>query len=305
MPFRYIIYAPQSCTDLKELDNIIKSGKVSEIYTPTEKSSIKLITAYAAAHAYNLKVFRVDWQGWGAMAYEECFKAMIEYADAAIIFTDGESKNAYKLEMLCTAKPIPVRVVRYERPVKKRERVMQDAKCLVKSEFHVELEQAEAEETHKKIKAAIPIEKELLQRYYAIHEAYQQQRFPEAYKDHGYTRCKTPLIRSATGLQGWLENIFNWSGHHMQRIASQGVYREGIGYTFSGTTNGATDDNGHFCSINHTYPIPVYIETKFNKDIMSKAQLKFQGKVERTGALHFIQSVPEDAFLILDYLKTL
>lgn len=324
MPFRYIIYAPQSCTDLKELDNILKPGRVSEIYTPTEKSSIKLITAYCQEHGYSVKVFHIDWQGWGAMSYEQCFKEMIEYADAAIIFTDGESKNAYKLEMLCAAKPIPVRVVSYEGVVKERKReakrvqAMHEAVDILpatvpfkpvcsmpaiasplreKSSFHRELEQAEIEEKltkkQKRKKYAVNLPEECITRYLQAHNIWFYNKFPRSAADHGYLPTETPIINDANSMQAFISKFLFWSGHRCTRLNVMGRKING-NYVVSSTRKGTADlsatINGKSCMF----------EIKFAKDTPSADQLKEQARERAAGGVYeFVRSI-EDFFILYD-----
>lgn len=254
----------------------------AEIHCLTQTHFTKMVTSRGQT-----VVHKRDFAMYAGGATTQAYNEVLEHIDGVIVFWDGESKPEQKLMLHCQELGIKYDVVMFESLKQEIDRLKREGKI------------------EKKQKKAIIIEDHLKARYYDIHKQWQERTTPEAVKDHGYTKCKPVVIYNAGGLQTWLENIFNWSGHHMQRISSQGTYRKGVGYTYSGTTNGATDDNGHFVSDNHAYPLPVYVETKFGKDTMKKAQLKFKGKMARTGALHFIQSVPEDAFLILDYLKTL
>lgn len=289
--FKLLLAAPQSFNRYESLHdrlNYYLRGKVNaELHIITLKHWTQEVKAYATKYGHTVKVHARDFAMDGPKTVQVIYSKIIEHVDGAVIFWDQESINEKLLIKMCQERPLKHYVETFESLKQELDRLKREGKI------------------EKKQKKAIIIEDHLKARYYDIHKQWQERTTPEAVKDHGYTKCKPVVIYNAGGLQTWLENIFNWSGHHMQRISSQGTYRKGVGYTYSGTTNGATDDNGHFVSANHAYPLPVYVETKFGKDVMSKPQLKFMGKMQRTGALHFIQSVPGDAFLILDYLGTL
>jgi len=107
---------------------------------------------------------------------------------------------------------------------------------------------------------------------------------------HGfYYDNKLPDVTTTNGTQRYIQDVLNNLGHFAERINTQGNYRDGKWHK-SGSTNGSPDIH---CMIKTSGGVlPWKIEVK-NKDTMSKAQLKYQDKMAKLGALHSVISVGE------------
>lgn len=290
MSFRVLISGPQDFADdllLKQKCNEMLCNKQEvEVCAPTLRGTAALAIKYSKISNHKLKVYKVDWAGWGNKSIEETYKEMLEYVDAAIIFHNGDEFSTGNLIKLCKERPLPHRIF-YYKSIKKQ---IEEAEELLPKE--------------KKSRKPIPLTPEQRDRYKAAHKQWQETSTPVAVADHGYVDTKMVPINSASRLQGFAENFFNWSGHHLERQANMGVMRNGKWTTGSGT-KGATDNHGHFVSKNHPFPLPIYLEFKFGKDSMREAQVKYQKKITSTGALHAVIKTPADVFEFYDYLSSL
>ena len=103
------------CLDEQILE-LIEQNDVTddiEIVSGGAKGADKLGERYAKEKGYGLKVFKADWNKYGKSAGYRRNEQMAEYADAALIFWDGESKGSAHMIKLAQNKGLFVRVVRY------------------------------------------------------------------------------------------------------------------------------------------------------------------------------------------------
>lgn len=159
-----------------------------------------------------------------------------------------------------------------------------------------------------------------LQRYRNAHLVWSAKQYPQAVKDgHYYGPKKMPDINSSNGLQSYIQDVMNWSGHFAERINTMGIPRAktagkfnlmsgkveqvnvGIEWRRSGSTKGSADIQGHFNLPSHPYGIPFKAEVKFKKDTMSPQQITYQRRVTETGALHVIVRTVDDWWAFYDY----
>jgi len=146
-------------------------------------------------------------------------------------------------------------------------------------------------------------------------------RFSVAVKDHGIPLIKYPKVSSANGLTILAKNVFNWNGHHLERVNSTGrpIDRRkeyvnvlsqrkiagSIDWIPGTGDTGTADCHGHFHSPEHKFAIPIRIEIKYGKDRQREEQKKYEAKMHATKAIYTIVSFPEDVFEFYDYLNTL
>lgn len=135
-PYRVIIAGGREYDDYEGLcricDFTLSQLKTDiEIVSGTARGADKLGEAYAKERGYPIEPFPAPWDDvegkepheiryhkdgkpyWvGAGHYRN--EQMAEYADAAIVFWDGESKGAKNMIELANAKGLKVKVARYE-----------------------------------------------------------------------------------------------------------------------------------------------------------------------------------------------
>lgn len=158
------------------------------------------------------------------------------------------------------------------------------------------------------------------QLYFDAHLFNFKKQYPSAYSSGHYTKPKYPKVETANGLTKYIIDILNWFGHHGESTKNMGTPRKkshermdiftgetyevvtGIEWTKGAGTTGTTDVKGHFKSVNHKFPIPIYIEIKIKKDTKKDAQIKYEKKVTSTGALHCYCKTPDDFVTFYLYL---
>lgn len=159
------------------------------------------------------------------------------------------------------------------------------------------------------------------QRYNEAHYKYQCKEYPNVINDGHYAPPAWPKIATSNGLTAFICNYAKWTGNHLERTNNMGrpidktkAYTDVIGkqrvigsieWQKGSGINGTSDIKGHILSLHQTFPIPVYIEVKINKDTQSPEQQKYERKVSSTGALYCIIKTPEDFFSFYDYVINL
>jgi len=134
-PYKVIIAGTRTFNDYELLcevaDHMLSQRDDVEIVSGTANGADKLGEKYAKDREYKIKEFPAPWNDvegksphelgyhtngipyWkGAGHYRN--EQMAEYADAAIIFWDGKSKGARKMNELATVKGLKVKVWDYE-----------------------------------------------------------------------------------------------------------------------------------------------------------------------------------------------
>lgn len=268
-PFRILIATSPCFADIDRLktvcDHLLRARPEVEICRVTMKGCIVAQYRKDARH----KVFVRDFNSWGKEATVYAYRDAVMYADAAVIFWNEESWNEKKLIELCMNKPMRYEVRTYK-------------------SVRREIEEAEKNEPKKrKLSPTIKIIAEAKERYTDAHQQWQARTTPEAVKDHGYTKCKLPIIRNANGLTLFICNFLNWKGHRATRINVIGRLVEGKRFT-SHTRKGSADVSS---TLNGK---SVMWEVKFGADTPSPEQLKEQKKERAAGGEYlFVYSVEQ------------
>jgi len=119
MTFKVIVAGSRNFDDYEllknKLNHLLKNKDSVEIVSGTAKGADKLGERYANETNSKLTLFPADWDRYGKSAGYIRNKQMAIYADAAIIFWDGESKGAKHMIDLANSQKIEVRVVNYNR----------------------------------------------------------------------------------------------------------------------------------------------------------------------------------------------
>lgn len=285
MPFRVIITGSQSFTDYDQLkttcDKILQDKPSIEIVAATQKGAGVMGIKYAKENNYQVKVFQVDFTSYGPQAIQMCYKQMVQYADALIIFWDGELYTLGLIIKLAKEKPIPVREIRYSVPVP-APKIKQTPLVTATGQWAKE-------------------------RYVLAHRKHQESNTPAYVKDHGYLQTKLPDVTKTNGLTLAIVNFINWNGHRATRINTQGQfvvekYEKKIastGFRPSATRKGTADisatiktRSGHGQSLQ--------IEIKSGKDKPSEFQLKEQERERKSGGIYEFISNMEEFFILYD-----
>lgn len=87
-----------------------------EIVSGTARGADKLGEQYALEYNLPIKQFPADWNTHGKKAGYLRNVEMAKYADACIVFWDGESKGTKHMIDIATKKELPLRVIKYNRP---------------------------------------------------------------------------------------------------------------------------------------------------------------------------------------------
>lgn len=90
------------------------ADKVTEIVSGTANGADKLGERYAKAKGLPVKRFPADWNRYGKAAGHIRNKRMAEYADACVVFWDGESRGAKNMIDCARELNVPTMVVKYK-----------------------------------------------------------------------------------------------------------------------------------------------------------------------------------------------
>lgn len=97
MAFKVVIAGGRDFGDLKRLtkvaDNVLRNQKTVEVVSGTARGADRLGEAYAYSRGFAVKRFPADWDTHGKSAGVIRNAEMAAYADAAIIFWDGQSRG--------------------------------------------------------------------------------------------------------------------------------------------------------------------------------------------------------------------
>jgi hypothetical protein len=212
---RVIIIGEQTFDNYDKLksvcDEILKSRSNIEIVAATQKGAGALGLRYAKEKGYLAKVFKVDFAEFGPQSIAMCYKQMVNYADALIIFWSGELYTLGLIIKWAKEKGIQVHESRHK-PLKQQ---MKEAKAAAKA--------AAASATPM---PKTPASQHSKDRYIAAHRRHQNANTPSVVRDHGYVSTKMPDTTTANGLTQFIVNFLNWSGHRATRINVQGRLME-------------------------------------------------------------------------------
>ena len=90
------------------------ADKVTEIVSGTANGADKLGERYAKAKGLPVKRFPADWNRYGKAAGHIRNKRMAEYADACVVFWDGESRGEKNMIDCARELNVPTMVVKYK-----------------------------------------------------------------------------------------------------------------------------------------------------------------------------------------------
>ena len=115
--FKCIIAGGRDFNNLKLLvakcDQILKNKKTVEIVSGTASGADRLGEVYAYSKGYKVKRFPADWDKHGKSAGPIRNSEMSDYADAAIIFWDQESRGTKNMIEQMEKRNKPYRVINY------------------------------------------------------------------------------------------------------------------------------------------------------------------------------------------------
>lgn len=101
-------------TKLKEFcDKVLINQTEIEIVSGGAKGSDRLGEQYAKDKGYSLKIFKADWDKYGKGAGMLRNTDMANYADALIVFWDGESKGTKNMLKQAKGKGLKIKICRY------------------------------------------------------------------------------------------------------------------------------------------------------------------------------------------------
>lgn len=101
---------------LKEkLDFLLQNKKNIEIVSGTARGADTLGERYAKERGYSLKRFPANWEKHGRKAGYIRNKEMRDYADAVVVFWDGESRGTKHMIDLSKEKNLPIKIIKYNR----------------------------------------------------------------------------------------------------------------------------------------------------------------------------------------------
>lgn len=95
-------------------DNVLSKQTEIEIVSGTAKGADKLGERYAMEKGYNIKRFPANWDKFGAVSGFLRNEEMAKYADALIVFWNGESKGTKHMIDLAYKYNLKVKIVSYE-----------------------------------------------------------------------------------------------------------------------------------------------------------------------------------------------
>lgn len=95
------------------LSNKVAAGVPIEIVSGTAKGADTLGEEYAALRGHQVKRMPADWDRYGRSAGYRRNEEMAIYADACVVFWDGESRGTKHMIDLCAKHKIPCKVLRY------------------------------------------------------------------------------------------------------------------------------------------------------------------------------------------------
>ena len=97
---------------VKYCDKILANQTDIEIVSGTANGADKLGEKYAIDRGYSIKPFPADWSIGKSAGYVRN-KQMAQYADALIVFWDGNSKGTKHMIDLATQYELKIRVIKY------------------------------------------------------------------------------------------------------------------------------------------------------------------------------------------------
>lgn len=98
---------------IEKMDYLLENKKEVEVVCGCAKGADELGYRYALLRGYSIKEFPADWDRFGKSAGYIRNAEMVDYADAAVVFWNGESRGSKHMIDLAKEKNIPVKVIKY------------------------------------------------------------------------------------------------------------------------------------------------------------------------------------------------
>lgn len=93
---------------------VIFRSDFAEIVSGTASGADKLGERYAQEHNLAIKRFPADWEKYGKAAGHIRNRQMAKYADACVVFWDGQSKGSANMAKVARELKLPLVVVNYK-----------------------------------------------------------------------------------------------------------------------------------------------------------------------------------------------
>ena len=93
---------------------VIFRSDFTEIVSGTARGADKLGERYAQEHNLAIKRFPADWEKYGKAAGHIRNRQMAEYADACVVFWDGQSKGSANMVKVALELKLPLVIVNYQ-----------------------------------------------------------------------------------------------------------------------------------------------------------------------------------------------
>ena len=93
---------------------VIFRSDFTEIVSGTASGADKFGERYAQEHNLAIKRFPADWEKYGKAAGHIRNRQMAEYADACVVFWDGQSKGSVNMAKVARELKLPLVVVNYK-----------------------------------------------------------------------------------------------------------------------------------------------------------------------------------------------
>tara|TARA_R110000796_G_scaffold250514_1_gene379585 strand:- start:5918 stop:6319 length:402 start_codon:yes stop_codon:yes gene_type:complete len=120
--YRVIIAGGRDFDDFRTLSEVcihmLQNKKNIEIVSGTANGADKLGEQFARFMGYQIKEFPASWDEFGKAAGHIRNKEMAEYADALIVFWDGESKGTENMIALAKKMNLKVKLHKYTKSIK-------------------------------------------------------------------------------------------------------------------------------------------------------------------------------------------
>lgn len=97
----------------KVCDKALPKFENVEIVSGTANGADKLGELYAKENGYPIKYFPAEWDKYGKSAGYKRNEQMAEYADAVIVFWDGESKGTKHMIDIAQRLQKPIKIYKY------------------------------------------------------------------------------------------------------------------------------------------------------------------------------------------------
>lgn len=150
--------------------------------------------------------------------------------------------------------------------------------------------------------------------YRQAHHRWQQRTAPGFFAASGgeSQKIKYPKVTSSNGLRRAIINFMIWEGHHLEATNTMGRPIDkrvtvidvlgrsrmigSIEWQKGSGVKGSSDAKGHINIKGRDYAIPLYVEIKWNKDMQSDEQKKYEASVTKTKGIYIVAKTIEGFF---------